>query len=621
MSDTKNRRPGRRGFGPGGPGGGPGHHAMSLDKASNFSDAMKRLFGYFGKDKFFLIAGILTILTTVILNTLAPAILGAAITEHLERDLNMPAFIEQMTLLLFIYLGAFLANVVSSIMVNVMSNRVIFRMRKEGFDHIQRLSIRYFDKKGIGDIISRMTNDIDMVYQFMSNGFIGTVNAFFSMAGIIIAMLILNIPMTFAVLITLPAVGVLVAVIGKRVRVAAQARQSQVGNLSASIEEAVSGMKVIQSFHREAEEAQKFDKVNRAARDASIEMETRSYMMMPLMQLVNVFGLVFVIGIGGVLTVARPEIYSIGLLASFMVYARRFFEPMRQVAQVYNMFQSAMAGAERIFEVFDSTEELPEPAAPESAEDLRGDVEFENVSFGYEKEKPVLRDISFRAGTGQVTAIVGPTGAGKTTIINLLARFYDPDTGAIRIDGTDLREYGRSAIRGMMGIVLQEPFFFAATIRENLMYGRPGAAEEEMIEASKMANAHHFVTCLPDGYDTPLTERGMNLSQGERQLLAIARTILSDPGILILDEATSSIDSLTEAHIQEGLLRLMEGRTSFVIAHRLSTIKNADTILVIHDHRIVESGSHSELMAADGFYHKLYSIQFKKAEVTEEMEF
>ncbi|MDC7227548.1 MAG: ABC transporter ATP-binding protein [Spirochaetales bacterium] len=619
MSDNRKNsstssRPGPGGRGPG------GHSHMNLDKADNFSTAMRRLFKYFGRDKAFLIAGFIAILASVILNTIAPGILGAAITNHLEHELNLDAFVGQMGILLFIYIGAFATNVVSTIAVNFMSNRVIFRMRKEGFDHIQRLSVSYFDKKGIGDIISRMTNDIDMVYQFMSNGFINTINAFFTLIGIIIAMFILNVPLTIAVLATLPVVGILIVIIGRQVRTAAKRKQNEVGNLSAAIEESVTGMKVIQSFHREKSEQEKFNAVNEAARDSSIDMETKSYMMMPIMQLVNVFGLVFVIGVGGLLVVSNPSVYSIGLLTSFIVYARRFFEPLRQAAQVYNMFNSAMAGAERIFEVFDSREELPAPDKPVEMHRIQGRVDFDNVSFGYEESKPILTGIDFTADPGQVTAIVGPTGAGKTTIINLLARFYDVNTGSIKIDGTDLRDYSRADIRKLMGIVLQEPFFFAATIRENLMYGRPDATEEEMIEAAKLSNAHHFISCLPEGYNTKLTERGMNISQGERQLLAIARTVLSDPKILVLDEATSSIDSLTEVKIQQGLLRLMEGRTSFVIAHRLSTIKNADRILVIHNHRIIEDGTHSQLMDAGGFYHKLYSIQFQKAEVTEEME-
>lgn len=616
MSSNQNYKP-RRGPGVGrGPGG---HGHMNLDKAENFGSSLRRLFKYFGRDRTFLILGIIFILISVILNTVAPGILGSAITDYLEHSLDIPAFIQQMLLLLGIYTAAFLTNVLSTVLTGIMSNRVIFRMRREGFDHIQRLSISYFDRKGIGDIISRMTNDIDMIYSFMSNGFISTVNAFFSLTGIIIAMFILNVPLTFSVLATLPVVGIMIAIIGRKVRKAAKERQQQVGNLSSAIEESVTGIKIIQSFHREKAERIKFDKINKSARDASIDLETRSYMMMPLMQLVNVFGLVFVIGLGGVLTVANPAVYSIGLLTSFVVYARRFFEPMRQVAQVYNMFQSAMAGAERVFEVFDSTEELPAPEKPVRPDNLEGRVEFSDVSFGYEPGKTILSNISFSAAPGEVTAVVGPTGAGKTTIINLLARFYDVNSGSITIDGTDLRDYSRNDIRSMMGIVLQEPFFFASSIRENLMYGRPEASEKEMIEAAKLANAHHFISCLPDGYDTVLTERGMNLSQGERQLLAIARTVLSDPKILILDEATSSIDSLTEMHIQEGLLRLMEDRTSFVIAHRLSTIKNADRIIVIHNHGIIEEGTHRQLMEAEGFYHRLYSIQFKKAEITEDM--
>ncbi len=598
---------------------GPGH-GRKFETAKDFRKSLRRLLGFFGKDKALFILAVFFILVSVILNTTAPAVLGAAITNHLELSLDGGLFVDQMYVLLLIYFCGFIANVISTVSISIMSNRVVFRMRREGFEHIQRLSVSYFGREGKGDTISRLTNDIETISSFLSNGLISTINAVFSLIGILIAMLVLNVPLTFSVLLTVPVIGVIMVIIGRRVRAAAKERQKQVGSLSSTIEESVTGMKVIQSFHREEHERQKFDRVNGQTRDASVKMETVSYMMMPLIQLVNIFGLVFVIGIGGILTILNPSVYSIGLLTSFIVYSRRFFEPMRQIANVYNLFQSAMAGSERIFEVFDSTEEIPEPEESLEVKRVQGDVSFSNVSFGYDPDKIILNDLNFKTSAGEVTAIVGPTGAGKTTIINLLGRFYDIDKGAILLDGKDIRSYRKNDLRRQMGIVLQEPFFFASTIRENLLYGKPDAGEEEIVEAARLANAHHFITRMPEGYETKLTERGMNLSQGERQLLAIARTILADPALLILDEATSSIDSLTESHIQEGLIRLMKGRTSFIIAHRLSTIKNADRILVVHDHRIIEEGSHRELMAAEGYYHRLYSIQFKKAEITEDME-
>jgi ATP-binding cassette subfamily B protein len=309
---------------------------------------------------------------------------------------------------------------------------------------------------------------------------------------------------------------------------------------------------------------------------------------------------------------------SIGLLTAFILYSQRFFEPLRQITQVYSMIQSALAGAERLFEMMDMKQEVMEKPDALPLTDISGNVEFHNVGFAYDQEKTVLENVTFQTKPGQVVAIVGPTGAGKTTLVNLLSRFYDVRTGHISVDGTDIRDLKVDDLRTSMGVVLQEPFFFATTIRENLLYARPDATEEQMVAAAKTANAHYFVSRLPHGYDTVLSERGNNLSQGERQLLGIARAILADPRILILDEATSSVDSLTESHIQEGLIRLMKGRTSFIIAHRLSTIRNADQVLVLHNHRIVESGTHDELMRKPGgFYAKLYGMQDQKLEILE----
>lgn len=599
------------------PGGFRGHGPIPLEKAKDFKKTGLRLLRFFGREKGLLFLVLVLLGASAYFGAKAPAVMGNAITDHLERQMNLPLFFQQILFLLLLYLGAFVTSTAGAVIVTFISNRIIFRMRKEAFGHAQRLSISYFDRMGIGDIISRLTNDIEMVYSFISNGLVSSINGIFTIVSVLIAMFLLNLPMTLMLLVSVPVMVIIVWFIGKVVRKRAAENQKQVGNLSAAIEESVSGIKVIQSFHQQEKRNKEFEGVSKAARDAAIKMELSSYTMMPAIQVVNGLALVLVLGFGGVMVIVNPAVYSIGLVVAFIVYARRFMQPFQQISNVYSLFNSALAGAERIFEVFDSTEEIEQSTSPHPADDIEGRVEFRSVSFGYDPKKQVLTDISLKAGPGELTAIVGPTGAGKTTIVNLLSRFYDIEEGEILIDGMNIKEYDLNALRSRLGVVLQEPFFFATTIRENLLYGRPDASEEQMMEAAKTANAHHFISLLPKGYDTELTERGMNLSQGERQLLGIARTILSDPKILILDEATSSVDSLTERHIQKAVRDLMKGRTSFVIAHRLSTIKRADRVLVVHDRRIVERGTHGELMAAGGFYKKLYTMQFEKAEITE----
>jgi ATP-binding cassette subfamily B protein len=425
--------------------------------------------------------------------------------------------------------------------------------------------------------------------------------------------------------------ALLTGIIGKKIRGAFRKNQEWVGRLSANIEESVSGVKVTKTFRREEAEFAKFEKVNHESQRVGVEAELIAYSFMPLMNFMTSLTLGLIVGVGGYLalkttvaqaagagTAAAAGGVSIGLLTAFILYSQRFFEPLRQITQVYSMIQSALAGAERLFEMMDMKSEVVEKPNALSLNEIHGTVEFSSVGFAYEESKTVLEDISFQTQPGQVIAIVGPTGAGKTTLINLLSRFYDVRNGHIAIDGADIRDIKVDDLRTSMGVVLQEPFFFATTIRENLLYARPDATEEQMISAAKTANAHYFVSRLPRGYDTVLSERGNNLSQGERQLLGIARAILADPRILILDEATSSVDSLTESHIQEGLIRLMKGRTSFIIAHRLSTIRNADQVLVLHNRRIVESGTHAQLMSKpDGFYAKLYGMQDQKLEILE----
>jgi ATP-binding cassette subfamily B multidrug efflux pump len=602
-----------------------------IEAPRDFRKSLQRLLRYFGANKALIIGSTVFITAGTLLRALGPALIGEAIKRDLELSLNLPDFIYRMEIVLATVIGSWIADAASGILLTCLSNKIVYRLREDSFVHVQTLSMGSFDKRGIGDFISRMTNDIEMVFNAMNNGFSSLVGGLLSIITVLIAMFILSVPLSLVVLAVVPVMAVMTGIVGKRIRGAFRINQEWVGRLTSSIEESVSGVKVIKTFRREEAEFAKFDRINDESQRVGVAAELITNVFMLLMNIMTSLTLGLIVGVGGYLalkTTAAQAIaggdaaaaggVSIGLLTAFILYSQRFFEPLRQITQVYSVIQSAMAGAERLFEMMDIKQEVVEKPDALHLNDIRGEVDFSHVSFAYEEGKTVLEDIQFKSQPGQVVAIVGPTGAGKTTIINLLSRFYDVREGSIAIDGKDIRDLKVNDLRTSMGIVLQEPFFFATTIRENLLYARPDATEEEMISAAKTANAHYFVSRLPHGYDTALSERGGNLSQGERQLLGIARAILADPRILILDEATSSVDSLTESHIQEGLIRLMKGRTSFIIAHRLSTIRNADQVLVLHNHRIVESGTHEQLMSKpDGFYAKLYGMQDQKPEILE----
>ncbi len=605
--------------------------AVHIEAPRDYRRALRRLLRYFGAYRPLIIASTLFIAAGTLLRALGPALIGEAIKYDLELSKNLPDFVHRMWIVLATILGSWVADAGSGILMTRLSNNIVYRMREDSFAHVQTLSMESFDKRGIGDFISRMTNDIEMVFNAMNNGFSSLVGGLLSMITVLIAMFVLSIPLSLVVIAVVPIMAFLTGIVGKKIRGAFRKNQEWVGRLTANIEESVSGVKVTKTFRREEAEFAKFEKVNDASQRVGVEAELISYAFMPLMNFMTSLTLALIVGIGGYLalkataaqaagagTAALATGVSVGLLTAFILYSQRFFEPLRQITQVYSMIQSALAGAERLFEMMDIKQEVVEKPEALPLKEIRGNVEFQNVGFAYEEEKTVLENINFHTQPGQVIAIVGPTGAGKTTLINLLSRFYDVREGHISIDGMDIRDLKLDDLRTSMGVVLQEPFFFATTIRENLLYARPDATEEQMITAAKTANAHYFVSRLPHGYDTVLSERGNNLSQGERQLLGIARAILADPRILILDEATSSVDSLTESHIQEGLIRLMKGRTSFIIAHRLSTIRNADQVLVLHNRRIVESGTHDELIRKPGgFYAKLYGMQDQKLEILE----
>jgi len=601
------------------PGIGPRGHGIHIESAKNFKKALKKLINYLGPQIVIVILSSIFILFSVILRVVAPALIGNAIKNYLELAQNLRNFIEQVILILIIYIAAWAAGALSNVLVTRIANIVVFRLRNEAFIHIQSLSMSYMDRQGIGDIISRLTNDIQMISHTFSNGFINLISGLFSIVGIMVAMIILNIQLTLIILAIVPIMIIITGIIGKRVRQAFRENQKQVGILSANITESVTAVKVIKTFNREKQEFNKFEKLNERARKIGVKAEVTSYLLMPVMQFISSLIIMFMVGIGGALVLHYRAIFSIGLLTTFIIYSRQFFQPLRQMSQVYNILQSGMAGVERVFEVLQTKPEITNKENAVLLNETKGNIEFSDVSFGYTRDKVVLENINLKVKKGEVIAIVGPTGAGKTTLVNLLCRFYDVDKGTIYLDKQDIRDIEIGSFRKQMGVVLQEPFFFAVSIKENLKYGNPQATDEQIIKAATITNAEAFIHKLPHDYDTILAERGMNLSQGERQLLAITRVIIANPRILILDEAMSNIDSLSEMYIQKGLLELMKGRTSFIIAHRLSTIKNADKVIVIHNHKIIEQGTHSQLMKKGGFYSNLYAMQLTKVDVTEDM--
>lgn len=580
-------------------------------RSKNFKRTMLRLWKYFGSERKLLIVILFFIIIDSGVLLSVPYLIGRGIDSMSAKGniVNFPMLsIIVIALLAAYFADAFITFLQGWLMAGV-SQKIIVNLRRSLFLKLQKLPIAFFDTHTHGEIMSRLSNDIENVSSTISQSTTQLMAGAITIAGSLIMMLILSPILTLASIVTVPLVFLLTRTIAKNTSVLFKAQQAQLGLLNGHIEESISGIAVVKAFNHEDKAIQEFDEVNAKLRDVGLKALIWSGYLMPLMNVINNFGFAMVAAVGGALAVRN--LVTIGVIASFLSYSRQFSRPLNDLANIFNTLQSAIAGAERVFDILDEKDEMADKDDAIVLKNPKGNVVFENVTFGYRSDVSVLKNISFEAKQGSNTALVGPTGAGKTTIVNLITRFYDVTEGRILIDGIDIRSYTRDSLRKCFGIVLQDTYLFSGTIKENIKYGNLDATDKEIEKAAKMANADVFIRRLPKSYDTVLSESGNNLSQGQRQLLAIARAMLSDPSILILDEATSNVDTRTELHIQEAMLKLMDGRTSFIIAHRLSTIRNSNTIMVIDGGEIVEKGNHDSLIKNDGIYSKMYYNQFK----------
>ncbi len=589
---------------------GPGRPGK-IEKAANPRRALLRLLPYLSAYRAVLMVVFVLILVSTGLGLLGPYLMGLAVDRYIGgKD---PAGLVRISIwILVIFLTGNVSELASNWLMARVSQGALKRLRQKMFDHMQTLSLSYFDRNPAGELMSRLTNDIEAINQAVSQNVVSLFGGVLSLVGILAAMFVLNFWLAMASVFVVPLMVWFTNFIARYTRKGFRELQKQLGEMNSVMEEAISGQRVVKAFRRSDAVIEAFQQHNQSVYKASVYANSYALSLMPLTnQLGNLF-VIAIAGLGGWL--ALLGLATVGTIVTFISYGRSFISPLRQLANIYNNIQAALAGAERVFEIIDEPAEMAE--APEDQPgDMRGEVIFEDVHFSYTPGTPVIRGMSLCAQAGEIVALVGPTGAGKTTIVNLLSRFYELDSGRIFIDGKDIRQIPKAVLRRRLGIVLQDTYLFSASVMDNIRYGRLDASDDEVIEAAKIADADHFIRQLPQGYQTMLSERASNLSQGQRQLLAIARAILANPAILILDEATSSVDTRTEARIQAALLRLMAGRTSFVIAHRLSTIRDADQVLVIRHGEIVERGTHDSLLAANGFYAHLYRSQFKGQEV------
>ena len=604
------RRPRRGGFGRG---------MAPTEKAKDFQGSMKKLMGYMEKYRVRLFLMLIFAIGGTIFSIIGPTILGDATTEifnGLVAKINGTGGIDfgkvgQILLfLLGLYVLSACLSFIQGFIMSGISNDVTYSLRQDISEKIHRMPLKYFESKPTGEVLSRITNDVDTLGQSLNQSVTQLITSVTTLIGVFIMMLRINVVMTICALLILPISMLIIGKVMKHSQKFFQQQQEYLGDVNGQVEEIYGGHNIVRTFNKEEDVIHTFQETNDKLYSSAWKSQFFSGMMMPIMQFVGNIGYVMVALLGGYMAIKGS--IEVGQIQSFFQYIRNFTQPSQQIAQVTNMLQSTAAASERVFEFLEEEEEEQTVKDPVHIDHLEGNVVFDHVSFGYTPEKITIHDFSADVKQGQKVAIVGPTGAGKTTMIKLLLRFYDVNGGSIKVDGCDLRKFNRQELREMFGMVLQDTWLFNGTIMENIRYGRLNATDEEVIAAAKAAHADSFIRTLPGGYDMVLNEETSNISQGQKQLLTIARAILADPPIMILDEATSSVDTRTEIRIQKAMDNLMKGRTSFVIAHRLSTIRNADMILVMKDGNIIEQGNHEELMAKKGFYADLYNSQFAK---------
>ena len=617
---------------------------MTGEAAGNTRQTLKRMAAYLRPYRMQLLVVALFVTFSTFLRLFGPVLLGRAIDQFIAPGdaVGLRNLVVQIAI---VYIAAAAASTVQGLIMVVLGQRFVSDIRAGLFSHVQAMSMVFHDRNQVGDLMSRITNDSEAINRTLSNGLIEFTSNILLLGGTFVAMFLLNWQLGLAMLVLMPLMLFITTEVTRRSRAAFRTVQRNLGVLNAVMEENIAGARVVQAFAREKEVYADFHEVNSIYRKAGMTADIITAALGPMFTTMMTITIAAAALLGGWLAI--EGILEVGVLATFIIYIMNFFRPMRGIAMLYNQMQSALAGAERIFQTLDVEPTVTDRPDAKPLQEIYGDVKFSNVSFSYDAEppvapepslkgrgrrpntpiqveaenrpaeEPVLQNISLHAKPGSTIALVGPTGAGKTTIISLLSRFYDVDEGSICIDGYDIRDVQQASLRKQLGIVLQDTFLFSGTVRENIRYGRLDATDEDVEAAAKLANADGFIRLIPGGYDSQVSEQGNNFSEGQRQLLAIARAVLADPRILILDEATSSVDTRTEVHLQQALLRLLEGRTAFVIAHRLSTIRNADEVLVVNDHRIIERGSHDELLAMKGFYHDLYTSQYMRVKSKE----
>ncbi|WP_028593955.1 ABC transporter ATP-binding protein [Paenibacillus assamensis] len=616
MSQQKERSPQghQDSKGPMGPG-----MAIPGEKAKDFKGTLRRLLGYLKPSRTSLIIVFFMAVLGTLFSIVSPKIMGKATTKLFEGLMNMMNGVPGagidfdyiwniLLILVVLYVFSALFMYVQQYVMAGIAQRVVYDLREQVNRKLAKLPLSYYDRQQHGEMLSRVTNDVDNISTTLQQSLSQLITSVITIVGIIIMMLTISPLLTLITLVTLPLSVIATKNIAGRSQKHFKNQQDSLGELNAHVEEMYTGHQIVKAFGREEKSLQKFDEVNDRLYDAGWRAQFMSGMIMPLMSFVSNIGYVLVCVVGGVLVTNRS--IQIGDIQAFIQYTRQFSQPLAQAANIANLIQSTIASAERVFEVLDEEEERPDSDKVKQLQAPRGTIVFDHVQFGYKPDALLMTDMNVQVQPGQTVAIVGPTGAGKTTLINLLMRFYELNGGQITIDGVPIHEMKRAELRSLFGMVLQDTWLFNGTIRDNIAYGREGASEADIIRAAKAAHADHFIRTLPDGYDTVLNEEASNISQGQKQLLTIARAILADPTILILDEATSSVDTRTEVHIQKAMSTLMEGRTSFVIAHRLSTIRDADLILVMNKGSVIEQGTHEQLLERDGFYASLYNSQF-----------